>query len=110
MAEPCWIVRRGESDEYANERHYLAEQEARDEAKHLTDNGEPATAEQLTAPCITLTCQGCGYQIDEDDEGIIHFKSIKQAHEYVLGIGEEGVVFAGDLLIRCCNDCPESTS
>lgn len=107
MADPCWIVRRrGESDESANERHYLTEREARDEAQNLTDNGEAATAEQVTDPCITLRCQGCDYWVDEDDEGIIHFESYKQAHDSVIGTGEEGIVFAGDELIRCCYDCP----
>ena len=107
ITAPCWIVRRrGESDEAANERHYFTEQEARDEAHALTNKGEPASAEQVTAPCITLTCQGCDYRVDEDDEGIIHFESHKQGREYVTGGFGEGVVFAGDELIRCGTDCP----
>lgn len=113
MSEPtktdrCWVVRRGENDRYADERHFLTEQEARDEAQHLTDNGEPATAEQLPAPCITMRCQGCDYWVDEDDEGIIHFESHKQAREYVLGWGYEGTVFEGDKLINCGYDCSGS--
>lgn len=107
MAEPCWIVRReGENDESANERHYYTEQAARDEAQDLTDNGETATAERLPEPCVTLTCQGCDYAVDEDDEGIIHFESHEQARDYVIGAGGEGVVFAGDALVQCCYDCP----
>jgi hypothetical protein len=105
-SEPCWIVRRsGETDESANERHY-SEKDARDEAQRRIADGETATVEQLPEPCITLTCRGCDYAVDEDDEGIIHFESHKQAREYVLGAGEGGVVFDGDVLVRCCYDCP----
>ena len=108
---PCWIVRRpGESDESANERHFSAEKDARDEAQRRINDDDIATVEQLPEPCITLTCQGCGYRVDEDDEGIIHFESHKQAREYVLGAGEGlGIVFDGDVLVRCCYDCPADT-
>ncbi|TDD31673.1 hypothetical protein E1287_25775 [Actinomadura sp. KC06] len=105
-AERCWIIRRpGQSDEAADERHYT-EQQARDEARILTDDGETVTVEQVLAPCITLRCQGCGYWVDEDDEGVVHFESDEQAHEYVLGWNYEGIVFAGNELIRCGPGCP----
>jgi hypothetical protein len=106
-ADLCWIVRRhGESDEAANERHYLGEQEARDEATVLAEGGETGlTIEQLDSPCLTLRCQGCDYLLDEDDEGVIHFESIEQAHEYAVGFLGEEVVFAGALLARCGADC-----
>lgn len=104
---PCWIIRRhGESDESANERHYFTEQHARDLAATVAKEGETRlTIEQLDTPCITLTCQGCGYVIDEDDEGVVHFESIKEAHEYAVGLLGDEIVFAGDLLARCGPDC-----
>ncbi|WP_329521223.1 hypothetical protein [Spirillospora sp. NBC_01491] len=105
MADQCWIIRRpGENDESANERHYT-EQQAREEASRVAAAGGTVAVEPVTAPCITLTCLGCGYQVDEDDDGVIHFESIRQAHEYVVGSGDE-VVFAGGLLVRCGIDCP----
>ena len=106
VTDRCWIIRReGEDDESANERHFT-EAEARREAEHLTDDGETVTVEQLDQPCVTLTCRGCGYVIDEDDEGVVHFRDVKEAHAYVVGsYGGEGVVFAGDLLVRCGPDC-----
>ena len=108
MADRCWIVRRkGESDLAAEERHYT-ERQAREVADGLIDDGEAATIEQVSVSCVELTCQGCGYRFDEEDDGGIHFESIKQAHEYVTGLGYEGVVFAGDDLVRCNLDCPGS--
>lgn len=107
LDQRCWIVRRQGEGISAEERHYT-EQQAREEAETLNADGEPATVEQLTAPCVELTCQGCGWRVDEDDEGIIHFESIQQAREYVTGIGYDGVVFAGDQLIRCNADCTGS--
>ena len=104
--ERCWVVRRADEDEYEGERHYLTEREARDKVRSLAERDESATAEQLPEPCITLTCRGCDYVVDEDDEGAIHFESPKQAREYVTGSFGEGVLFEGDVLMRCGVDCP----
>jgi hypothetical protein len=54
--------------------HYLTAEKAAEAADrfHLAPLGTPRP-EQLTAPCVSVSCTGCGYVLDEDDAMIHHF-------------------------------------
>jgi hypothetical protein len=40
-----------------------------------------------TTTCLSAACDACGYQLDEDDDGIIHFDTTEAALEYARDAG-----------------------
>ena len=97
----CWVVYTPDGSEWGDEyaRHYDTEADARssidDARKDATrDDGtvnpddmaalDKLTVTQMEAPCVTLQCDGCGYVDDEDEDGTVHFASLKAVDD-VLG-------------------------
>ena len=42
---------------------------------------------RLDAPCMVLTCDGCGHTYDEDEAGIVHFSTPADADSALSGLG-----------------------
>lgn len=77
----CWIIDRLPG---AAEPHFKTKAAAvadlRLLRKHDEDRAADAVARQLDAPCWTIRCDGeCGYVLDEDEDGLVHFLSADEA-------------------------------
>ncbi len=75
----CWIIDRLPGD---TEPHFKTEDAATRRLGEIRDDDRVADAivRQRDVPCWTIRCDGeCGYVIDEDEDGLIHFADADDA-------------------------------
>jgi len=109
---PCWVLAypNGDRVDYDGEPHFAREKDATDQvARHTHPELGVPKPEQLTEPCVTISCSCCGTTFDEDEGQIEHHPSIESIHSVVKGCGwtvhPDGAATCGSCSGEC--DCKD---
>ena len=105
-AEACYVLTLPNGalvgDPQNGEAHFPDEATARERAPQFGDAAREATPKRLDAPCVELTCKGCDFTFDEDEEYVFHFESREDALTSARDFGwtvRDGETF--------CTGCPQ---